>query len=306
MVLGGRNLNEENSEKSSFSMQKVQGLENYDIQELKNSFKSDIKNILEDNDIYDVDIVDLDLHGSRLRGTAKNNSDLDVVVQYDGDIREDTLFDILNENPIEIDGIKVDINPIKENIKDYMNRSKEYDQEILLKNKKSKDNKGRKLSKQQQEYFKDSKVRDEKGNLLTMYHGSDADFNIFNYENSGKTGKAYGEGFYFTDNKEAGKSYGNNLKEVYLDIKRPMEIGKRTMTKSEYKQLVEAVNNETNGVILEDYGSLEDVLMDYDYGGDDIDLANGLKNVSGLSTERFYKILRNTLGFDGIKYFALK
>lgn len=109
---------------------KIQGLEDYNIEELKEGFKNDIKQILENNDLYDIDIVDIDLHGSRLRGTAKNNSDLDVVVQYNGDIREDDLFNILNENPLEIEGIKVDINPIQENIKSYMERSSEYDQKI--------------------------------------------------------------------------------------------------------------------------------------------------------------------------------
>ena len=35
------------------------------------------------------------------------------------------------------------------------------------------------LSKEQQEYFKDSKIRDENGNILTMYHGTNSDFTIF-------------------------------------------------------------------------------------------------------------------------------
>ncbi len=126
----------ENSNESSFNLPKktIQGLENHNVEEVKEGLKGDIRQILEDNDLYDIDIVDLDLHGSRLRGTAKANSDLDVVVQYNGDIREDTLFDILNENPIEIDGVKVDINPIQEDIKAYMERSNKYDQDILSKN----------------------------------------------------------------------------------------------------------------------------------------------------------------------------
>lgn len=294
-------IQESENNSDSFNMQKIQGLENYDIQELKSSFKSDIQNILEDNGIYDVDIVDIDLHGSRLRGTAKYNSDLDVVVQYDGNIREDTLFDILNENPIEIDGIKVDINPIKENIKDYINRSKEYDQEILSKNKSSKDNKGRTLTKEQQNYFKDSKVRDNNGNLLTMYHSTDADFNTFTYDNLGKTGLAYGQGFYFTDSENAKNAYGKNTKTVYLDIQKPMEIGKRTMTEKDYRKMVTVVNEATNGQVEADYGSIDDAVQDYQYGGDDIDLINGLKNESGLSNKKFYDLLRNTLGYDGIK-----
>ena len=135
------------------------------------------------------------------------------------------------------------------------------------------------LTKEQQEYFKDSKVRDENGNLKVMYHGTDADFNIFTYENYGKTGTAYGKGFYFTDSKEAGKSYGKNLKEVYLDIKKPMEIGKTTMSRVEFEKLVKEINKATNGIIEADYGNIESAVMEYDYGGDDIDLANSLMNV---------------------------
>lgn len=163
------------------------------------------------------------------------------------------------------------------------------------------DNKGRELSKQQQEYFKGSKVRDEKGNLLTMYHSTDADFSTFTYDNLGKTGLAYGEGFYFTDSEKAKKAYGKNTKTVYLDISKPMEIGKRTMTKNDFKKLVEAVNERTNGQVEADYGNINDALQVYEYGGDDIDLVNELKNESGLSNAEYYSLLRETLGYDGIK-----
>ena len=37
-----------------------------------------------------------------------------MVVEYKGDIREDTFFDILHEDGMEICGVQVDINPITE------------------------------------------------------------------------------------------------------------------------------------------------------------------------------------------------
>jgi hypothetical protein len=164
----------------------------------------------------------------------------------------------------------------------------------------SKDNKGRTLSREQQEYFKDSKVRDENGNLKVMYHGTDADFNTFSYDYLGKTGLAYGKGFYFTDNAEAGQSYGKNLKQVYLDVKKPMQAGLITMTRNDYSRLVKELNEITNGTIEADYGSLEDAISEYDYGGDDIDLISAAQNISGIGFKRFYNILRNILGYDGI------
>lgn len=52
------------------------------------------------------------LSGSRCRGIEKIGSDLDVVVDYKGTIREDDFFNILHEEGFAIAGIAVDINPI--------------------------------------------------------------------------------------------------------------------------------------------------------------------------------------------------
>lgn len=97
------------------------------------------------------------------------------------------------------------------------------------------DNQGRELTKEQQEYFKDSKVRDENGNLLTAYHGTEANagipkeywFTTFDIDKSGRNGNMLGEGFYFTTSEEHAKQYAHtkgNVYEVYLDIKNPLEL----------------------------------------------------------------------------------
>ena len=92
------------------------------------------------------------------------------------------------------------------------------------------DNQGRELTKEQQDFFKDSKVRDNKGNLITVYHGSNADFTVFDNNKIGTaTGfPMYGEGFYFTDSKSEATDYSGNsaiskgkMYETYLDIKNP-------------------------------------------------------------------------------------
>lgn len=43
----------------------------------------------------------------------------------------------------------------------------------------STDANGNTLTEAQMEYFKDSTVRDSKGNLMVLYHGTTADFNVF-------------------------------------------------------------------------------------------------------------------------------
>lgn len=168
----------------------------------------------------------------------------------------------------------------------------------------TKDNKGRQLSSQQQEYFKDSKVRDENGKLLELYHGTQHNFNTFSYEHLGENTSSLGAGFYFTDSEKTGNEYtrGNGkLKKVYLNIQKPMTYGSTTMTKSEYETFITAINNETNGRYIEDYGgNFEDALMEYNYGGDDIDLVNAVQSASGLSWNKTFEILRKSTGYDGI------
>ena len=210
--------------------------------------------------------------------------------------RSNQLGTSLDSGVASNNSIPQSLDEVKENIKKQESENNSDSFNLL-----PKDNKGRTLTQNQQKYFQDSKVRDEDGNLLTMYHSTDADFNTFTYDNMGKTGLAYGQGFYFTDSEQAKNAYGKNTKTVYLNIEKPMQIGERTMTKSEYQKLVEAVNEKTNGQVEADYGSIQDAVQDYDYGGDDIDLVNGLKNESGLSNNEFYKLLRETLGYDGIK-----
>lgn len=112
----------------------VQGLEDYsydEIIEIINDFVIDrIWDSGHSSD--DIKLTDIRLHGSRLRAQAKPESDLDAVVEYDGDIREDDFFSILNdEDPLYIDDVRVDINPIKEDLDLYMKRSDYYDREQL-------------------------------------------------------------------------------------------------------------------------------------------------------------------------------
>lgn len=55
-----------------------------------------------------------DIVFSHIVSTIDEYGIIDVVVEYQGDISEDALFDVLNESCLEIVGISVDINPITE------------------------------------------------------------------------------------------------------------------------------------------------------------------------------------------------
>ncbi|MCR5069600.1 MAG: nucleotidyltransferase domain-containing protein [Prevotella sp.] len=109
----------------------ILGLEGYSEEEIVSAIREDIEAKLEEAGVDGVTIKGIALNGSRMRGDANTDSDLDVVVEYDGEISEDGLFNILNENPITIEGVKVDINPITEGksgtLDPYMERSRQYD-----------------------------------------------------------------------------------------------------------------------------------------------------------------------------------
>lgn len=180
------------------------------------------------------------------------------------------------------------------------------------------DNKGRKLSKGQQEYFKDSKARDENGNLKVLYHGTPNDFTKFSYDKLGTNGTLLGKGFYLTDDINVAKAYASKgekgkVMELYADIKKPLKWGEKSISKQQYKSFVESINEITNGTLFADYSgeysekgstqynsTLNDILMDYEYDGDDIDLVSGILNTTGMSWNKGYKILKDTTGYDGI------
>lgn len=52
-------------------------------------------------------------YGSRTTGRATEDSDLDVLLEYEGTAREDDIFNVLHENECRINGVLIDANPIK-------------------------------------------------------------------------------------------------------------------------------------------------------------------------------------------------
>jgi predicted nucleotidyltransferase len=121
-----QNLRQNNANNIVKQNSTIQGLEDYTVQDIKDLVMDHIQEVA-----GDIQIKGIALNGSRVRGDSKANSDLDVVVEYDGQVSEDTLFNALNEEPLEIEGIKVDINPITASksgtLEEYMKRSKQYD-----------------------------------------------------------------------------------------------------------------------------------------------------------------------------------
>lgn len=170
------------------------------------------------------------------------------------------------------------------------------------------DNQGRKITKDQAQYFQNSKVRDTNGNLIVMYHGTNANFNIFKNKKA-QNGRAITDGYYFTTNKQEAQTYGTNLKEVYIDIKKPFYLHSYNGVVTELKErgynieelikngMLEAdeggvptakslkkflQKNEYDGVITLT-GTDEQIDMDYQYNQVVIFKSNQAKEISNIS-----------------------
>lgn len=94
----------------------------------KEDLKEQISRIIRDEFFGkdEFELVDIAFYGSRVSGKASVDSDLDVLVEYKGTAREDTIFDVLAEQQLMLEGVRLDINPIKNEksgtIVDYLER----------------------------------------------------------------------------------------------------------------------------------------------------------------------------------------
>ena len=83
------------------------------------------------------------------------------------------------------------------------------------------DSQGRELTPEQMEFFKDSKVVDEDGNLLVVYHGTDADFTVFD-RTKGRANMDI-QGSFFSPWELDAEGYGGNVDAYYLNITNPAD-----------------------------------------------------------------------------------
>ena len=79
----------------------------------------------------EVELLGARVYGSRSReGLYHEGSDIDVVVSYSGDLKEDAFFNALHEGGLKIAGIPVDINPISTEktgtLEEYLKSAEEY------------------------------------------------------------------------------------------------------------------------------------------------------------------------------------
>lgn len=246
----------------------------------------------------------------------KKTNNIEFFKKDNGDIRINMIdannnlvnqFDIISKNNA--------IKSLGENIANYIYNQASTDVKTISLNTNSqaaKDSDGTLLSPQQNNYFKNSKVRDEDGNLKVLYHGTPNNFTRFNYDFIGSNGTALGKGFYLTDNEELAEGFSGKTGKVmklYANITKPMSLDKVSISKSDYKKFILAVDKKTNGQFLSDYGDvkyegyndvLDRALDNYGYSDNDVDLIHDVLNTASLNWEDGFRLLKNTLGYDGV------
>lgn len=90
-----------------------QGINGQTQNDVEATVYAHVQSMIDVEDI-DAEIIDVVVSGSRCRGLEQEGSDLDVVVEYKGSVREDEFFNLLKESGLTIGGVPVDINPITE------------------------------------------------------------------------------------------------------------------------------------------------------------------------------------------------
>lgn len=151
-------------------------------------------------------------------------------------------------------------------------------------------------------WFSDSVVQDSEGNPLVVYHGTCVEFDAFDLDKKGSnTGwQNTLHGFFFLKDKTLAQNFAeeNNsggsviLKEVYLSIKKPMDITLQSFFNNG-KQAVDIVDFLTGGEQkLTESESLEWI-------NENIDIPDWLELSDALNTPEFNQFLIDKK-YDGI------
>ena len=88
--------------------------ENDSLTEIAEAIRADLELICREYEIP-VTLKNIVVYGSRSKGYEHEGSDLDILAEYEGDFREDELFALFHdaENPLQYQGIPIDVNPIR-------------------------------------------------------------------------------------------------------------------------------------------------------------------------------------------------
>lgn len=163
-----------------------------------------------------------------------------------------------------------------------------------------------------------TKVVDENGNPKVVYHGSNAQFTVFDTAKIGSTtGTADGRGFYFTTDKDYARGFvtpSGKLFGVFLNIDNPLSYDRKTITKAQLKKILKEADKvefaqEGEHYMLSNYADYTVVGIDgaineasnleYGYADNDVELIGSLIGGSG-SFELIMNAVQKVTGKSGM------
>lgn len=151
----------------------------------------------------------------------------------------------------------------------------------------------------------------KKAGSYIAYHGSPREFRDFSYKYLGNHGTVEGFGFYFTNNKQIAEGFANGgmLKRVILDIKKPLNFIGLSISKQDLEVFLKTLDPTGEGYLsnwgdsnYEGYQQVLNTAIEGEFSGsdNDVDLISGIIQAAGGNAELVYKVLKQTLGYDGI------
>lgn len=111
----------------------LESLSSEEEQQLLDYVRETISSIIEKTDL-NIEIKELWFHGSRSRNDYREDSDYDIVLYYQGNVKEDSVFNIMHDEDYQDmltwNGNEIDINPIRDeetgSLEDYKKKDKDY------------------------------------------------------------------------------------------------------------------------------------------------------------------------------------
>lgn len=109
----------EQHNQSKFDRENIENNFGDSVENITSSLKNDVQNVITENNLDETEfnLQDAKIYGSYAKGKNKATSDLDIIVQYSGNMREDDAFNMFADAGLVItdkngNEIKVDVNPI--------------------------------------------------------------------------------------------------------------------------------------------------------------------------------------------------
>ncbi len=88
-------------------------LTNEEVRDIKEYITEVLSDTIDSYMIEDIGIKKIDIIGSRMNGTPRKDSDLDILVEYTAAIKESYVFNMLNSLELKYNGLTVDFFPVQ-------------------------------------------------------------------------------------------------------------------------------------------------------------------------------------------------